>query len=177
MQDYIDAKSGGAGLGWYRIVRDPEEASRTIAAGKLAVVLGSEVDHLFNCDLDRRCSQEIIRKGEALLGNRFKPLTDFISLQQYRCLLGEIDLAIFNHQRQQGLGNIIALLAKGKTVYLRPEVTTRACFEQMGITLMDTFSIQLHRLAATTAASNIRIMREHFSVSAYKRMLHEVFYS
>lgn len=122
-------------------------------------------------------AQEIIRRGEALLGNRFKPLTDFISLQQYRCLLGDIDIAIFHHQRQQGLGNIIALLAKGKTVYLRPEVTTRACFEQMGITLMDTSSIQLHRLAATTAASNIRIMREHFSVSAYKRMLHEVFYS
>lgn len=63
MQAHIDAKFGGLEQGWYRIVRDPEEASRTIAAGKLAVVLGSEVDHLFNCDLDRRCSQDIVREG------------------------------------------------------------------------------------------------------------------
>lgn len=122
-------------------------------------------------------AKEIIHRGTALLGSRFKPLTDFISIQQYRSLLGEIDIAIFNHQRQQGLGNIIALLAKGKTVYLRPEVTTWACFEQMGIILMDASSISLHKLPVTTATSNILIMRDRFSVSAYKGMLNEVFYS
>lgn len=122
-------------------------------------------------------AKEIIHKGTALLGDRFKPLTDFISIQQYRSLLGDIDIAIFNHQRQQGLGNIIALLAKGKTVYLRPEVTTWNCFAQMGITLMDASLIRLQTLPTSTAVSNTRIMRDHFSVSAYKRMLSAVFYT
>ena len=45
-----DDQAGGTGKGWYRIVRDPEEASAFIAAGKLAVILGTEVQHLFNCD-------------------------------------------------------------------------------------------------------------------------------
>src|SRR5438094_3251618 len=38
-----------AGKGWYRIVYSPQEARTVIAAGKLAVVLGIEVDYLFNC--------------------------------------------------------------------------------------------------------------------------------
>ena len=35
--------------GWFTIVEDPVKARQTIAEGKLAVVLGIEVDHLFNC--------------------------------------------------------------------------------------------------------------------------------
>src|SRR5438552_18958746 len=49
MEAYIDNKFGGPGKGWYRIVREPQEARTVMAAGKLAVVLGVEVDYLFNC--------------------------------------------------------------------------------------------------------------------------------
>ncbi|ETK33348.1 hypothetical protein MPTA5024_24620, partial [Microbispora sp. ATCC PTA-5024] len=56
MEAYVDAKSGAPGAGWYRIVRTPDEAHSVIAQGKLAVILGIEVDYLFNCrgegDLD-----------------------------------------------------------------------------------------------------------------------------
>jgi microsomal dipeptidase-like Zn-dependent dipeptidase len=44
----LDQQAGGPGLGWYRIVRSADEASATIAAGNLAVVLGIEVDYLFD---------------------------------------------------------------------------------------------------------------------------------
>jgi microsomal dipeptidase-like Zn-dependent dipeptidase len=52
MESYVDQKSGGAGEGWYRIVRSPAEAEAVIAAGKLAVVLGIEVDYLFDCRVE-----------------------------------------------------------------------------------------------------------------------------
>lgn len=48
-QDFIDQEAGGHGLGWFRIVRTPIEARQVIGEGKMAVVLGIEVDHLFNC--------------------------------------------------------------------------------------------------------------------------------
>ena len=48
-EDFIDAQSGGDGLGWFRIVRTPQEARDAVRAGKLAVTLGLEVDNLFNC--------------------------------------------------------------------------------------------------------------------------------
>ena len=51
MQDYIDAQEGGPGKGWFRIVESPAEARKVINDGKLAVVLGIEISHLFNCDV------------------------------------------------------------------------------------------------------------------------------
>jgi hypothetical protein len=48
-ESFIDGLSGGPGTGWFRIVRTPAEARTAIRSGKLAVVLGIEVDNLFNC--------------------------------------------------------------------------------------------------------------------------------
>jgi microsomal dipeptidase-like Zn-dependent dipeptidase len=64
MQAAIDARAGGRGRGWYRIVRDPEEAGLIISQGKLAVILGTELQHLFNCDSDRpTCTDAAIVEG------------------------------------------------------------------------------------------------------------------
>jgi microsomal dipeptidase-like Zn-dependent dipeptidase len=63
LQDYIDAQSGGPGKGFFRIVRDPFQARRVIADGKLAVVLGIEVSELFNCyhrDYQPNCTKDDI---------------------------------------------------------------------------------------------------------------------
>ncbi len=49
MQDYIDAQFGGPGKGFYRIVKDPYEARRTINAGKMAVIMGIETSIPFGC--------------------------------------------------------------------------------------------------------------------------------
>jgi microsomal dipeptidase-like Zn-dependent dipeptidase len=51
MERYIDAQSGGPGLGWFRIVHTPAEAREVIAGGKLAVILGIETANLFQCKL------------------------------------------------------------------------------------------------------------------------------
>jgi len=53
-ESFVDERSGGPGLGWFRIVETPAEARAVIAAGKLAVVLGIEMDNLFNCKWDER---------------------------------------------------------------------------------------------------------------------------
>ncbi len=68
LETTVDQASGGPGSGWYRIVTSPAEASATIDAGKLAVVLGIEVDHLFGSYLNaglfrsgrRQCSPEVL---------------------------------------------------------------------------------------------------------------------
>ena len=48
-QNWLDIQYGGPGKGWFRIASSPKEAERAIRQGKLAVVLGIEVDNLFNC--------------------------------------------------------------------------------------------------------------------------------
>jgi hypothetical protein len=66
LQDFIDAKSGGPGQGWFRIVRDPFEARRVINEGKMAVVLGIETSEIFGCGGSEqlpRCTREQIVAG------------------------------------------------------------------------------------------------------------------
>ncbi|HEX4895775.1 MAG TPA: hypothetical protein VFV11_05530 [Solimonas sp.] len=49
IEKYVDAQEGGPGKGWFRIVKDPAEARRVIADGKLAVIPGLEFSNLFHC--------------------------------------------------------------------------------------------------------------------------------
>ncbi len=51
LQDYVDAQEGGPGKGWFRLVDNPADARKVINDGKLAVVLGIEISHLFNCNV------------------------------------------------------------------------------------------------------------------------------
>ncbi len=61
LQDYIDAQSGGPGMGWFRVVTSPQQARQVIADGKMAVLLGIEMSKVLNCGeyLDQpECSRE-----------------------------------------------------------------------------------------------------------------------
>jgi microsomal dipeptidase-like Zn-dependent dipeptidase len=49
LQDYIDAQSGGPGKGFFRIVTSSAQARRVIEDGRLAVVLGTENEKIFDC--------------------------------------------------------------------------------------------------------------------------------
>jgi len=51
LERYVDAQSGGPGLGWFRVVDSPAKAREVINQGKLAVVLGIEISNLFDCFL------------------------------------------------------------------------------------------------------------------------------
>lgn len=56
---FVDSQYGGPGMGWYRIVTTPQQARQVIAQGKMAVVLGIEVDNIFNCKYGQ-CTAEYI---------------------------------------------------------------------------------------------------------------------
>lgn len=67
LQDYVDAQSGGPGKGWFRIVYSPEQAREVVKAGKLAVILGIEIENPFDCFVDQRdgfevCDDELVRE-------------------------------------------------------------------------------------------------------------------
>jgi microsomal dipeptidase-like Zn-dependent dipeptidase len=62
LETYIDARAGGPGMGFYRIVYSAEEARSAIQAGKLAVVLGTEVDATWGCSVgSATCTDSFIR--------------------------------------------------------------------------------------------------------------------
>ncbi len=62
-QAFVDAQWGGPGRGWFRIVTTPREARRVMADGKLAVVLGIEVDSPFGCGPNSpQCTEAFVRR-------------------------------------------------------------------------------------------------------------------
>jgi dTDP-N-acetylfucosamine:lipid II N-acetylfucosaminyltransferase len=74
-------------------------------------------------DLNNHAS-EVIKKGRELFGDKFNPITEFIPFSKYLEILAKVDVAVFNHNRQQAVGNITTLLGLGKKVYINDNVTT-----------------------------------------------------
>jgi dTDP-N-acetylfucosamine:lipid II N-acetylfucosaminyltransferase len=94
--------------------------------GKL-LTLRKNADYEIICPLSYGKSsyaESVIQKGYELFGNKFIPLTEFMPFGKYLEILAKIDIAIFNHKRQQAVGNITTLLSLGKKVYIRDDITT-----------------------------------------------------
>lgn len=124
---------------------------------------------------DKKNAKKINQEGKTLFGENFIPLNNFMPLEEYKILLGNIDIAIFNHNRQQGMGNIISLLGLGKTVYIRSDVTPWPFFKEKGITLADSIDIKLEKLPETILAKNSKIVQESFSESVLVKELEIIF--
>jgi hypothetical protein len=52
----------------------------------------------------------VIAQGHEWFGDKLVPMTGFMPFEQYLEFLKSFDIAIFNHQRQQAMGNTITLL-------------------------------------------------------------------
>jgi len=124
---------------------------------------------------DRAYAQKVIRHGVSLFGEKFHALESFLPRAEYTSLLNNIDIAIFNHDRQQALGNIITLLGLGKKDYVRATVTHWAFFERLGVAINNVKDIQLTTLDAALQEKNRYIIGEYFNSANLRRQLESLF--
>ncbi|MDM1706956.1 TDP-N-acetylfucosamine:lipid II N-acetylfucosaminyltransferase [Thiopseudomonas alkaliphila] len=110
---------------------------------------------------DKKHAQAVIQQGQQWFGDKFKPLTEFMPFDKYLSLLGTIDIAIFNHKRQQAMGNTITLLGLGKTVYIRNDVSQWQFFKNKNIVVGDVQ--KLSNLDALNIENNQAKVKEYFS--------------
>ncbi|AFJ01905.1 4-alpha-L-fucosyltransferase (Fuc4NAc transferase) [Methylophaga frappieri] len=121
---------------------------------------------------------EIIEYGYSKLGEKFVPMTEFMSFDEYTIYLNGIDIAIMNHDRQQAMGNIIALLGMGKKLYIRSDITPWSYFQAKGVTLFDSLAnIELKPIEHETASQNIARVAYFFTRERLKKNWDEVFES
>src|SRR6185437_8411116 len=123
-------------------------------------------------------SDEIIAYGLSKLGDRFTPMTTFMPFEEYNEYLRRIDIVIFNHRRQQAMGNTIALLSLGKMVWLRSDVTPWNYLIDIGLNIYDSKSqFRLYRMPQDKKQENIALCKQVFSddalLSAWKRIFNE----
>lgn len=86
---------------------------------------------------DSKYAKVIEQQGRAFFGENFHPLLQFITLSEYNKILQSCSVIIFNHVRQQGIGNITACLYLGKKVFLRKENSAFAYFRTLGVVIFD----------------------------------------
>jgi dTDP-N-acetylfucosamine:lipid II N-acetylfucosaminyltransferase len=74
---------------------------------------------------------EVIKQAKTLFGeSKVLALTDMVPFAEYKSIMNAVDIAFMNHNRQQAVGNIIALLAQGKKVYMKTDKNILAQFLQ-----------------------------------------------
>lgn len=110
-------------------------------------------------------ANQIAKLGKEMFGDKFIPLMDFIPFEKYLELLGQIDIAVFAHKRQQGMGNTISLLGLGKKVYMRSDVTPWKLFSVLGMSVFDVEQLDISPITKRDAESNREIIAEYFSSS------------
>ena len=124
---------------------------------------------------DKDNAERIGAEGFKQFGDRFVPLLDFMPYEDYLKVLVEIDIAIFAHRRQQGMGNAITLLGLGKKVYMRSDVTPWAMFNGLGVKIFDLLKINLSAMDDSVLKENKLRIKDNFSKVMLIRQLHNIF--
>nr|WP_304578360.1 TDP-N-acetylfucosamine:lipid II N-acetylfucosaminyltransferase [uncultured Acetatifactor sp.] len=97
-------------------------------------------DYEIYCPLsygDMEYAKKVIEKGKSVFGKSFIPLEKKLEYKEYLELLSTCSVGIYNHDRQQGLGNISLLISFGKKVYVRKNSENWKHYSKYGMLLND----------------------------------------
>lgn len=104
----------------------------------------------------------IIIKGKELLGSNFFPITSFMSRNEYNEILLSCDTLIFNHIRQQGVGNIITLGYLGAKIYLNKKSPVFEYYKSQEIIIFNTNDLTNKSLDYKLTESDLIQNRKQF---------------
>lgn len=84
---------------------------------------------------DKDYRKEVINYGKRTFDDSFIPILELMNYEDYCYLLSTCSVAIFNNNRQQGMGNITNSLYLGKKVYLKSNTTMWNVYRKRGFFL------------------------------------------
>jgi len=112
---------------------------------------------------NKKHADVVVEEGTRIFGDKFIPLLDFMPFDKYIEFLGDIDIAVFNHRRQQAMGNAISLLGMGKKVYLRSDVTSWNVLKGFNVEVYDIEDFTLDLISDDAKNKNKQIIKDEFS--------------
>ncbi|AZZ99590.1 TDP-N-acetylfucosamine:lipid II N-acetylfucosaminyltransferase [Pseudoalteromonas sp. R3] len=123
---------------------------------------------------DSAYGDEVESLGGKLFGDRFTALRKMLPLDEYNALLASIDVAIFDMNRQQAMGNIIQLLAMGKVVCMREGTSSYNHLTQLGIKIYSKEKV-LSSPVLPNVEENVAIVRTEYSQAQLLKNLNGLF--
>jgi hypothetical protein len=114
----------------------------------------------------------IIAQGKAIFADKFIAYTEMLDKTAYDNLLTEVDLAVFAHNRQQGLYVAYAMLCQGKPMYLKQHTSSFLSLSDLGFFVQPTEQLDTHSFAkiqqqvSQLNQNNKTLMNNHFTEAA-----------
>ncbi len=106
--------------------------------------------------------REATELGQSKFGDRFHPILSMVPYPAYLDFLRTVDVAMFNHERQEAVGNILSLLSFGTRVFLHSHTTTWSLLAGLGVAVSDAARLHLEPLPVDVAERNARLVREAY---------------
>jgi hypothetical protein len=78
----------------------------------------------------------VIKRGNELFGPKFIPILKYMPSEEYRRIIDKTDVLVFNHHRQQGLGNLFYFILVQKQIFINSCSSTYLDFNKWGIDLV-----------------------------------------
>lgn len=123
---------------------------------------------------------KVIEQGIKIFDNKFNPIKELVSFEKYSEFLAKIDIAIFNYEGQQALGNIIILLGLGKKVYIRDDITSWKLCSDFGLKVYsfnNNFDELFEKMPNDVKLKNIDSIKKHFTEKKLKEDWGKIFQS
>ncbi|WP_318422573.1 TDP-N-acetylfucosamine:lipid II N-acetylfucosaminyltransferase [Photobacterium leiognathi] len=174
----------------------PANIKSEIIDEKMNILVGNSADPsnnheeifemLFNCCLDnvriyiplsygdKEYTKLISKKAKEIFGNKVCILDCFMNLDDYNVILSRMDIAIFNHDRQQGLSIIRSLLGHGSKVYLKKNTSSFDMFNKLGVKVFDLNELNLNA-NFNEKEKNIEVITDFYSIKQLKLNLNRLF--
>ena len=114
-------------------------------------------------------------QGKRMFGDKFMALRDFMSKEDYLSMLEGVDIAVFAHWRQQGMGNIINLIGFGKKVYLRNSISSWSLFETLGVKVFPLDELSFEPLDYELSIFNSQAIERQFSYDVLAHQWCDIF--
>jgi len=120
--------------------------------------------------------KSVIEYGNKLFGKNFIPIVEFMTFEEYLKYVNNIDIVIFAHKRQQGVGNLIAFLSMKKTIVLRSDVTTYESYLENGIKVKSFENLDnLDKFDEKILEHNKEIAKKIYSLEEFTKSWEEIF--
>lgn len=123
---------------------------------------------------DAAYREKIIAAGHEYFGDRFQPLMAFMPNTQYIDLLNSCGYVIFNHLRQQAMGNTLIMMMKGARVFMHSQSPAYRWLTDKGAVIDETDSLsgmhprELEPLDPEARRVNAEFVGSHWGREAQK---------
>ncbi|MFA5993837.1 MAG: TDP-N-acetylfucosamine:lipid II N-acetylfucosaminyltransferase [Parcubacteria group bacterium] len=116
---------------------------------------------------DTKYRDAIICYGKELLGDHFRPLVEFTTLDKYNSIISRCSIVVMNHKRQQALGNIGTMLYKGAKVFFDKDSIAFQFFKKSGANVFSTEHFKEKRKEVFGSLSEIEQQQNRSALEAF----------